>query len=169
MPLRILGSKLHSAPPTTQALTFLQLPAFLFLTLSHCFWFSFSGFPFQVPPTRWPIIWVIFTISVMINPLPVFYRSSRMWLLRTLGSLFISGSRGVEVRSLRSRCIPVGDDHVSSSKTSSSATSFVAWSFQSRVYIPLDVHTDTNGNSHWITALEEAIGSFYLSSVRSHL
>lgn len=33
----------------------------------------------------------------------------------------------------------------------------------------LDVHTDTNGNTRWKDALEEASGSFYLSSVRFHL
>jgi hypothetical protein len=75
----------------------LQLPAFLFATLAYAFWLSFSRAGAEtVAPTSWPIMWLGLAAAVLFNPLPIFHRSARWWLLRVVGKLFISGRTRVE-------------------------------------------------------------------------
>ncbi|CAE6461995.1 unnamed protein product [Rhizoctonia solani] len=76
-----------------------ELPAFLFATLAYAFWFSFSRAGAEtIAPTTWPVIWLGLTAIVLFNPLPIFHRSARWWLLRTVGKLFVSGSTRVEFK-----------------------------------------------------------------------
>ncbi|CAE6434665.1 unnamed protein product [Rhizoctonia solani] len=76
---------------------YVELPAFLFTTLAYAFCMSFSLTGSDIiPSTRWPIIWVILALVTLFNPLPIFHRSARYWLLRTFGMLFLSGTRRVE-------------------------------------------------------------------------
>ncbi|KAB5594688.1 Xenotropic and polytropic retrovirus receptor-like protein [Ceratobasidium theobromae] len=71
---------------------YIELPAFLFSTLSYAFWLSFSGIGSNViPSTHWPIIWVSLAVAVLVNPFPIFHRPARWWFLCTLGNLFVSG------------------------------------------------------------------------------
>jgi len=76
---------------------FFELPAFLFMTLSYCFFFSYYlvDSP-RVAPHTWPLAWVVFTLLLLINPLPVLRRRSRYWLLYMLGRLLVSGTTRVE-------------------------------------------------------------------------
>lgn len=71
-----------------------QIPAYLLAGLMYAFWLSFSHIG---PPTLWPLIWLAVTFAVMFNPLPILFKSSRWWLLRSVGELLISGAHHVEV------------------------------------------------------------------------
>ncbi|KAG8819078.1 hypothetical protein FRC19_010139 [Serendipita sp. 401] len=73
-----------------------ELPAFLLMMLAYAFWLSFSGLPSRVAPTVWPMAWLVATILILVNPLPVFYPYSRRWILGESASLFLSGTRRVE-------------------------------------------------------------------------
>ncbi|KAF8707831.1 EXS family, partial [Rhizoctonia solani] len=76
---------------------YIELPAFLFATLAYAFWLSFSRAGAEtVAPTSWPIMWLGLTAVVLLNPFPIFHRSARWWLLRTVGKLFVSGRTRVE-------------------------------------------------------------------------
>lgn len=80
---------------------FPQLPAFLFMTLCYAFWISFSHattLSVAVSPTTWPLAWLIFALSVLFNPLPVFLPSSRWWLIRSTWKLFMFTRQRVEVK-----------------------------------------------------------------------
>ena len=72
----------------------IQIPAILLSTLIYAFWLTFSRIS---NPTIWPVVWLAFALATMLNPLPVFFKSSRWWLLKNIGDLLISGSRPVEV------------------------------------------------------------------------
>ncbi|GLB42048.1 putative EXS family protein [Lyophyllum shimeji] len=74
-----------------------EIPSILLASLCYAFWLSFLriGAP-HVSPTIWPLVWLGFCGFVMLNPLPLFYKTSRYWLLKNLGKLLISGSRRVE-------------------------------------------------------------------------
>ncbi|CAE7131077.1 unnamed protein product [Rhizoctonia solani] len=76
-----------------------ELPAFLFSTLAYAFWFSFSRAGAEtIAPTTWPVMWLGLTAAVLFNPLRIFHRSARWWLLRTVGKLFVSGRTRVEFK-----------------------------------------------------------------------
>ncbi|KAG9123684.1 hypothetical protein FRC07_014276 [Ceratobasidium sp. 392] len=76
---------------------YIELPAFLFATLSYAFWLSFSRAGAEdIASTSWPLAWVGLAIVVVANPLPIFHRSARYWLLKTVGKLFVSGHTRVE-------------------------------------------------------------------------
>jgi len=76
----------------------LQVPILLFSTLCCAFWLSFAGIgaPY-LSPTIWPLIWLAVTAAILFDPLPLLFRSSRLWFLRTIGKLLVSGIRTVEV------------------------------------------------------------------------
>ena len=67
----------------------------LLSTLCYSLWLSFSRIG---KPTRWPLIWLLFNTIILCNPLPVHYRSSRMWLIKRFAKLMITGLERVEVR-----------------------------------------------------------------------
>ncbi|KAJ1311454.1 hypothetical protein OPQ81_009943 [Rhizoctonia solani] len=78
---------------------YIELPAFLFSTLAYAFWLSFSRAGAEtIAPTTWPVMWLGLTAIVLLNPFPIFHRSARWWLLRTVGKLFVSGRTRVEFR-----------------------------------------------------------------------
>ncbi|EIW72108.1 hypothetical protein TREMEDRAFT_70627 [Tremella mesenterica DSM 1558] len=74
-----------------------QIPAFLFLTLCYCFFFTFSrvGEP-HIAPTTWPAVWVVFVVVFFLNPLPVWRKRSRYWLLKVLFRVLTPGYSRVE-------------------------------------------------------------------------
>lgn len=74
-----------------------EVPIFLLSTLCYAFWLSFAsiGAPY-VSPTIWPLVWLAMTAAILFDPLPFLFRSSRLWLLKTVGKLLISGIRTVE-------------------------------------------------------------------------
>jgi len=72
-----------------------EISAFLFLTLSGVFWLSLARVGI-VAPTTWPLVWTVFAVAFMANPLPVYSRPARYWLLRKLGRLFLAGKGHVE-------------------------------------------------------------------------
>ena len=75
-----------------------QIPAFLLTTLIYAFWLSFSRIGSKtVNPTVWPLLWLALTTFIIINPLPIWSKSSRWWFLKKVGRLLISGTRRVEV------------------------------------------------------------------------
>ncbi|KAG5646759.1 hypothetical protein DXG03_002445 [Asterophora parasitica] len=76
---------------------YFEIPSILLATLCYAFWLSFLriGAP-HVDPTIWPLVWLGFCGVIMLDPFPLFYKSSRYWLVKNVGKLFISGSRRVE-------------------------------------------------------------------------
>lgn len=80
---------------------YLEVPAMLLTTLMYAFYFSFARVgEHTVHPTSWPLLWLLFVAFVLFNPLPIFARSARYWLLRNCGRLLTSGVRRVEVSAL---------------------------------------------------------------------
>lgn len=83
--------------PTIDYRSYLEVPAFLFMTLSFCFFFSFYRVgESNVAPTTWPAGWLVFLAVFWLNPLPIFRRSSRYWLLRVLARVLTPGYSRVE-------------------------------------------------------------------------
>ncbi|CAK5261977.1 unnamed protein product [Mycena citricolor] len=76
---------------------YFQLPSIILAGLCYAFWLSFAriGAP-HISPTTWPLVWLGFTAVMLFAPLPLFFLSSRLWLLRNVGKLLTSGSRRVE-------------------------------------------------------------------------
>ncbi|WWC91724.1 uncharacterized protein L201_006671 [Kwoniella dendrophila CBS 6074] len=83
--------------PTIDYRSFLEIPAFLFLTLSYCFYFTFAQVgSSNVAPTTWPLAWLVFTVVFFLNPLPVLRRGTRYWLLKVLFRVCTPGYSRVE-------------------------------------------------------------------------
>lgn len=75
------------------------MPAFLLSLLCYAFWLSFSRIGTDsVSPTTWPLLWLAFAALVMLDPLPIMFKSSRWWLIRNVSRLLTSGAHRVEVR-----------------------------------------------------------------------
>ncbi|KAL0960089.1 hypothetical protein HGRIS_011733 [Hohenbuehelia grisea] len=72
---------------------YFETPAILLATLCYAFWLSFSRIG---PSTLWPLIWLAFAAIVLFEPLPILFRSSRFWFLRSVGKLLVPGMRRVE-------------------------------------------------------------------------
>ena len=76
-----------------------KIPAMLLSTLCYALWLSFSGVGLRIGlPTKLPLIWLGLNTFILCNPLPMHYRSSRVWLIKVFARLVISGLRRVEVR-----------------------------------------------------------------------
>ncbi|KAH8113948.1 EXS family-domain-containing protein [Phellopilus nigrolimitatus] len=76
---------------------YFELPAFLLSTLIYAFWLSFRRIGAHViASTTWPLVWIVFALIVVFNPLPVLFRSSRWWLIKKVGKLLVSGTKPVE-------------------------------------------------------------------------
>jgi hypothetical protein len=76
-----------------------KIPTILLSTLCFSFWLSFSSIASHaVHPQTWPLIWLGFNTLMLCNPLPVYHRSSRIWLLKKFISLIVSGTKRVGVR-----------------------------------------------------------------------
>jgi hypothetical protein len=78
---------------------FFELPAFFLLTLSLCFYASFSVWTWTrtFPPTIWPMLWLVSSLVLLTNPLPYFHYHARWWLVRSTFRVFASGLIQVEV------------------------------------------------------------------------
>lgn len=78
----------------------IKLPAFFLATLICAFWLSFTlvGDNQPIAPTTWPLTWLVMALIVLLNPLPIMFKSSRFWLMRKTGKLLLSGTKTVEVR-----------------------------------------------------------------------
>ncbi|KAF7316200.1 Signal transduction protein [Mycena indigotica] len=76
---------------------YFEIPSLLFAALCGAFWLSFAqiGAP-SVDPTIWPLVWLGFAGVIMLDPLPLIFKPSRWWFLRSLGKLMTSGTRPVE-------------------------------------------------------------------------
>jgi hypothetical protein len=84
--------------PVLDARSYLEIPAFFFLTLSYCFFFSFYRVAtHSVAPTTWPAAWLVFVAVFFLNPLPVLRRRSRWWLIKVLWRVCTPGYSRVEV------------------------------------------------------------------------
>ncbi len=68
------------------------------MTLSYAFMLSFSGFleP-HIDATTWPLVWIVFFCVTVIDPLRLWHRPSRFWLLRNWIQLVFPGFTSVEV------------------------------------------------------------------------
>ncbi|KIR53486.1 hypothetical protein I315_04079 [Cryptococcus gattii Ru294] len=85
------------ARPSIDYRSFMEIPAFLFLTLSYCFYFSFARVgSSNVDPTTWPAAWLVFLCVFWLNPLPVLRRGARYWLLRVMFRVLTPGYSRVE-------------------------------------------------------------------------
>ncbi|WWC64582.1 uncharacterized protein I303_107193 [Kwoniella dejecticola CBS 10117] len=83
--------------PTIDYRSFLEIPAFLFLTLSYCFYFTFAQIgSSNVAPTTWPAAWLVLVAVFFLNPLPVLRRGTRYWLLKVLFRVCTPGYSRVE-------------------------------------------------------------------------
>ncbi|ODN94664.1 hypothetical protein L198_04805 [Cryptococcus wingfieldii CBS 7118] len=83
--------------PTIDYRSYIELPSFLFLTLSYCFYFSFARIgSSNVAPTTWPAAWLVFFAVFWINPFPIFRRQTRYWLLKVLFRVITPGYSRVE-------------------------------------------------------------------------
>lgn len=78
---------------------FFELPAFFLFTLSLGFYASFSVWTWTraLPPTFWPMLWLLSSLVLLINPLPYFHYHARWWLVRSTFRVFASGLIEVEV------------------------------------------------------------------------
>ncbi|KAF8633502.1 hypothetical protein AX15_001415 [Amanita polypyramis BW_CC] len=76
---------------------YLELPSLFFTTLCYAFWLSFSriGSPI-LAPSYWLLVWLGLVVVLILNPLPYWFRASRVWFLKTLGRVLLSGTRPVE-------------------------------------------------------------------------
>jgi hypothetical protein len=156
-----------------------QIPAFLFATLSFCFYFTyFQVGASNVAPTsyvsltlarlllspRWPAIWLVFVAVLFLNPLPFFRRDSRYWFLRVLLRVITPGYSRVEVHSLPthlSRSMLIASLSLSSSPMSSTR-----WStrYRTSTFSPVGtltaglatsskfVQLERHGNTHYYSA-----------------
>jgi hypothetical protein len=78
-----------------------ELPLLFLATLMYAFWFSFARVASDaIDPTTWPMIWLLFVVVVIFNPLPILKRSARFWMLRNTYRLLTSGIHRVEVESV---------------------------------------------------------------------
>ncbi|WVF72993.1 hypothetical protein IAT40_007811 [Kwoniella sp. CBS 6097] len=83
--------------PTIDYRSFFEIPAFLFLTLSYCFYFTFARIGADtIAPTTWPAAWLVFVAVFFLNPLPVLRRGTRYWLLKVLFRVCTPGYSRVE-------------------------------------------------------------------------
>lgn len=83
--------------PTLDFRSYFEIPAFFFMTLSYCFFFSFYRVAtHSVAPTTWPLAWLVFVCVFFLNPLPIFRRRSRYWFLRVLFRVITPGYSRVE-------------------------------------------------------------------------
>lgn len=77
---------------------YIQIPAFLFSTLCYAFWLSFNRIgSHTISPEHWPLLWLLLVAALLLNPLPILYKSSRWWLLKNVSRLLTSGAHRVEV------------------------------------------------------------------------
>ncbi|BEI88828.1 uncharacterized protein CcaverHIS019_0201900 [Cutaneotrichosporon cavernicola] len=83
--------------PTLDYRSFMEIPSFLFMTLSYCLFFSFYQIARgSVAVTTWPLAWTVFTCAFFLNPLPIFRRRVRWWFLRVLFRVCTPGYSRVE-------------------------------------------------------------------------
>jgi hypothetical protein len=76
-----------------------KMPAILLSTLCYSFWLSFSRIGSStIAPQNWPLIWLGFNTLMLCNPLPVYHRPSRTWLINRFARLLVSGLKRVDVR-----------------------------------------------------------------------
>ncbi|KAI9573493.1 EXS family-domain-containing protein [Boletus coccyginus] len=72
-----------------------KLPSFLLCTLAYGFWFSMAQLG---PPMLWPLIWLVLTLVVMLNPFHnVMWGDARWWTIRKIAKLGASGLWNVEI------------------------------------------------------------------------
>lgn len=84
--------------PSLDYRSYFEIPAFLFMTLSYCFFFSFYRVStHNVAPTTWPAAWLVLVVVFFLNPLPILRRRSRYWLLKVLFRVCTPGYSRVEV------------------------------------------------------------------------
>jgi hypothetical protein len=76
---------------------YLEIPAFFFCTLSYCLWLSFTVVSDTISPQVWPLVWLFTTAAILFNPLPVFHKSARWWIIRTTARVLSAGAATVEV------------------------------------------------------------------------
>ncbi|VDB96026.1 unnamed protein product [Peniophora sp. CBMAI 1063] len=75
---------------------YFELPALLITTLCYAFWLSFTRTGQRVmPPQAWPVAWLLLSLVILVNPLPILERSSRFWLIRNVARLATSGAHHV--------------------------------------------------------------------------
>ncbi|TFY73631.1 hypothetical protein EWM64_g10381 [Hericium alpestre] len=76
---------------------YFELPAIVLAALCYAFWFSFARIgEGSIAPTTWPLVWLLFVFGVLINPIPIYFRDSRWWLIRNTARLLTSGAHRVE-------------------------------------------------------------------------
>lgn len=76
---------------------YFEIPCIILATLCWAFWLSFTrtGEP-TIQPWTWPMIWLLFVVVLIINPLPVMSRESRWWFLRKVARVPLGGFDRVE-------------------------------------------------------------------------
>ena len=62
--------------------------------LAYAFMFSFTSI---WSPTAWPLLWLLFTLVFLFNPLPILTHRARWWFFQTLGRQLRSGTFRVKV------------------------------------------------------------------------
>lgn len=90
------------AANTLEPVQYFEIPAFFLFLLSLCFFFSFAGNAPEatlLAPTMWPYVWLGTVFGLLVNPLPIMYKSSRRWFVRTCARVLSGGLVGsVEFR-----------------------------------------------------------------------
>ncbi|GAA5851252.1 hypothetical protein JCM8547_004184 [Rhodosporidiobolus lusitaniae] len=82
-----------------QYVQFIELPALLYFILSLFWWAAWNNFwPGEIEPNAYPLAWLVVTVLIMFNPLPVLYPSARWWMLRSFTRMITSGLVAVEFR-----------------------------------------------------------------------
>ncbi|GAA5899437.1 hypothetical protein JCM6882_009116 [Rhodosporidiobolus microsporus] len=143
---------------------FIELPALLYFILSLFFWAAFNNFwPGHIEPTAYPLAWLVITVAIMFNPLPVLYPSARWWMLRSFTRMIMSGLVAVEFRDFF-----LGDE-MNSLYYSVYNLGFLYCTYSKEW--PSNVFSVCSTNKTWTTAILSALPPFWRlgQSVRRYL
>ncbi|GJE94840.1 SPX and EXS domain-containing protein [Phanerochaete sordida] len=76
---------------------YFEIPALMLSTLCYAFWLSFAQVgSSHFSPTLWPLLWLLLVAFIVVDPLPLFFKHSRFWLLKEIYRLLTSGAHRVE-------------------------------------------------------------------------
>ncbi|GAA5878523.1 hypothetical protein JCM16303_002109 [Sporobolomyces ruberrimus] len=133
---------------------FLEIPAFLYFVLSLFFWAAFSNFwPNHIAPSAYPLAWLVFTLTLLLCPLNLFYASARWWMARSMARVFSSG-----IVAVRFRDFFLGDE-LNSIYYSIYNLGFLYCTYSKGW--PNDVQSICSTNKTWTTAVLASLPPFF--------
>jgi hypothetical protein len=81
------------------AYEFGEMVSLMFFLLCTCVYLTFDNWLYPLIHAEWyPMILLVMILLIMFNPLNMFYKSARFWLLKSLGRIITPGMTTVEFR-----------------------------------------------------------------------